>query len=218
MNQPTDPQWLRHPAVDLTGDAGGQIADFLSLAGDISFARDCAASYVRWERGDATAGGEQVDDMIKRALWTSCCIAYRRVFTSGKGYIPGKPRTRPTETFVAALNPEQLAAHEEVLDTANKHIAHRVSDLEQILVQVVLQPPPFPRDIATITTQLLHFMGPTIEMAETFIPVCDLLLAGTQQQEASFRQGVREDLQRDHLDAMYEAIAAQNAGENSSGE
>lgn len=126
MNQPGDQSGAEYLQLALSGTSAGQIADLQSLLGDIQFARDCAQHYL-----DSPPDA----DLVRQALWTASCIAYRRVFTSGKGHLnPQTPRLRPNQNFTAALTTEQLKAHDEVLAIANKHIAHRVGELVQVVV------------------------------------------------------------------------------------
>jgi hypothetical protein len=115
MNQPDSPgsggtQYLQLP---LKGEMAGAIADLQSLAGDVEYAR-WSQTYVGWMGADGPKGPN--GHKLRRALWTACCISYRRVFTNGKGHIHSqKPRPQPNENFTAALTPEQLAAHNAVL-------------------------------------------------------------------------------------------------------
>ena len=154
----------RYLQLGLKGKMAGNIADLQSLLGDIPFARACAKAYVERIEQDAPAGPEA--DLLKRALWTACCISYRRVFAKGKGHLhPQKPRTRPGENFTAALTPEQLEAHNQVLETADKHIAHRVGELEQVRVTALLNPPPLPRAVVGVPTEVVHCVGPGIRRA-----------------------------------------------------
>jgi hypothetical protein len=149
-------------------------------------------------------------DKLRRAIWTTACISYRRVFTSGKGHLnPQTPRLKPNDNFTAALTPEQLEAHNNVLETANRHVAHRVNELEQVLISALLNPPPLPRAIATIGSMIIHYSGPTVELAERFITVCDVLLVGTHQEQGRVTQHALTLLQQRDLDETYAAAETQ---------
>ena len=104
-------------------------------------------------------------------------------FSSGKGHLDSqRPRLKLRADWTNSLTPEQLAAHQVVLAAANQHIAHRVSDLEQILVQALLAPPPMPREVVGVATPMLFSVGPDQIVAEQLVTICDLLLAVSQQQ------------------------------------
>jgi hypothetical protein len=183
----------------LRGTSAGQLADLESLIADIQFARDCAATYL--QRNSDT-------DLVRRALWTSACVAYRRVFTKGKGHLsPQTPRPRPNENFTKALTADQLAAHNEVLEIANRHVAHRVGELEKANVLALLNPPPKPRSVVGVAPYLVHQAAPLNPVIESFIAVCDILLAGTvQERERACTQALMF-LQQQDINHMYEQVA-----------
>ncbi len=149
---------------------------------------------------------------LRRAIWTAACISYRRVFTTGKGHLdPQTPRQRPNDNFTAALTPEQLAAHKDVLETANRHVAHRVNELEQVTISALLTPPPLDRAVASIGTMIAHYSGPiNAEEVQHFIGVCDLLLAGTRQEYTRLTEQALEVLRQRDLGEMYAAQTQQD--------
>ena len=183
----------------LSGNSAGKLADVVSLMGDIQFARDCAATYLQTS---------PASELIRRALWTASCIAYRRVFTTGKGHLsPQTPRMKPNENFTNVLTSDQLAVHNEVLAIANKHVAHRVSELEKAKVVALLEPPPKPRAVVGIAPFIVHFGAPLDPIIECFISVCDLLLAGTLQERDRGCSQATAHLQTQDINHMYEQVA-----------
>jgi|GEM_PF-5451535 len=60
---------------------------------------------------------------------------------------------------------------------ADQHVAHRVSDLEQMKFLVALTPPPLPRAVAGVGTMMVHMIGPEAVVADGLIEICDVLLA-----------------------------------------
>ncbi|WCT05906.1 hypothetical protein [Rhodococcus qingshengii] len=54
----------------------------------------------------------------------------------------------------------------DVLDQANQHVAHRVSELEQIITMAALNPPEAPRGIAAVGLMRVHFSGPKAEFTD----------------------------------------------------
>lgn len=192
----------------IRGTSAGKLADLESLIGDIKFAHDCAATYLRTSP-DAV--------LIRRALWTASCIAYRRVFTTGKGHLsPQTPRMKPNENFTDALTTDQLAAHNEVLAIANKHVAHRVGELEKANVVALLNPPPKPRAVVGVAPYIVHFAAPIDPVIERFIGVCDLLLAGTIQEREHGCGQATAHLQQHDINHMYEQVEEQERGEQES--
>jgi hypothetical protein len=205
VTTPDSPGGKPIPALvlPLQGDASGGIADLLSLAGDVEYARWCAQTYLQWMGLDGPQGPDA--ENLRRAVWTAACITYRRVFQNGKGRLnPQKPRPKPNDKFTAALTPEQLEAHNSMLETATRHVAHRVNELELVEISAVLNPPPLPRGVADIGTMVVHYCGPKdAEEVERFISVCDVLLAGTHQDLAYLSQQLLTSLRNDNLDQMY---------------
>jgi hypothetical protein len=202
---PEDGGAIQYLQLNLDGKMAGGIADLKSLAGDIEYARWCGQTYLQWMGAHGPTGPEA--DNLRRALWTACCITYRRVFTNGKGHIsPQQSRPQPNQNFKAALTHDHLAAHDSVLDTAYRHVAHRVNELELVQVSAVLNPPPLPRAVAGVSTLIAHYGGPIEpELVERFIAVCDVLLAGTNQEHERVTQQALTFLQQGDLDEMYAA-------------
>ena len=195
---------IQYLQLSIQGGSTGAIADLESLAGDIEYARWCAHTYLEGIGPDGPQEPEATN--FKRALWTACCITYRRVFTNGKGHInPQTPRLKPNDSFTAALTPEQLEAHNEVLETANRHVAHRVNELEQVKIFAVLNPPPLPRAVAGVGRMMIHYVGPTDPaLVQRFITVCDLLLGSTiQERDRLSGEALEAIQQRADLDQMY---------------
>lgn len=201
MNQPEQgPEYLQ---LALRGTAATQIADLQSLMLDMQSARQCADAYMRWY--DRTGPDA---DVVKPALWKACCISYRRIFAKGKGHLnPQTPRLKFKDGWTSALTPDQLAAHESVLDMADKHIAHRVSDLEQVVVAALLTPPPMPREVVGVGTMVVHWAGPEAELAQQLITVCDLLLASAKGESDRLCQGATNELRTRDVGPMYEQVA-----------
>ena len=58
----------------IRGGTASVLADVQSLMQDISFARQCADTYLR-SMGSHGQNGDDAE-LIKRALWAACCISY----------------------------------------------------------------------------------------------------------------------------------------------
>jgi hypothetical protein len=194
--------------LGLRGGTASAIADLHSLMHDIGTARNCAGAYVAWMQPEAPSGEEA--DLTKMALWSTCCVSYRRVFASGKGHLDAqRPRLKLNKDWTNALSPEQLETHSAVLDMANQHIAHRVNDLEQVKVVAMLAPPPLPQSIAGVGALMIHLVGPEVVVAERLITVCDLLLANAEQENRRLSDLATQGLLQQGIGQLYEAAAKQ---------
>lgn len=179
---------------------------------DARFARDCADAYVRWSSDGGPANPDA--DLIKPALWKACCISYRRIFATGKGHLnPQTPRLKFKDGWINDLTPEQLEAHTAVLDMADKHIAHRVSDLEQVVVVALLTPPPMPREVVGVGSMVVHWAGPEVELAQRLIAVCDRIIAKAIEASNQLSQGVTNEFRKRDLDPLYQQVAERELGE-----
>jgi hypothetical protein len=91
------------------------------------------------------------DFRLASALWISGLIMYRRCFTSGKGTAVGQSRALTPHGLADALEPEQRGLHGDALLMAERHVAHRVTDQDEIEVWVEVEhgPPPRVRSVRT---------------------------------------------------------------------
>ena len=178
--------------VGLSGPGARSLADLSSLAEDLNFASACAAEYA------SLVGTDQSNPVIVRALWSAAAISYRRAFGSGKAMLEmGQSRLQLDRKAVAQsveLTPEQREAHSLTLRLANKHIAHRVEDTEDVRVAAMLAPPPAPPELVALG--LLHgrMLGPLPQVA---VHLADVARALAQSLEAQV--GERRHQLLDHL-------------------
>lgn len=175
--------------VGISGIEPGWVADVYSILNDITFAMRCANHYAaiahQHESGNADPDQEQRDGerFIASAMWNAAVVAYRRGFNSGRGHlVKGGKRPRLSDPLIALLTDEQKAVHTGALDQANQHVAHRVSELEQIITMAALNPPEAPHGIAAVSLMRVHFIGPMAEFADTFAEICALFIAELQQE------------------------------------
>lgn len=208
--------------VAINGEVPGLVADLYSIQRDLDFARQCAAGYLR--RGFADGQPQQPppdpeQTLLATALWSAAVIAYRRTFAVGKGHlVPKSQRFDIKGLREQLLTPEQAAIDAQLRQMADQHVAHRVSDLEQMRFLVALTPPPFPREVAGVGPMLLHMIGPEAVVAQGLIEICDALLTRIGQELGPFIEARREQLNGvEHLDRLYEAAETQkpNAGMDS---
>lgn len=201
----------------INGKVPGLVADLYSIQSDLDFARQCGAGYL--QRGfDHDGQPRQLTDpeqtLLARALWSAAVIAYRRAFAVGKGHLVPKSQRFDIQGLRAqVLTPEQAAIDTQLRQMADQHVAHRVSDLEQMRFQVALTPPPMERAVAGVGPMLLQMIGPEPVVAQGLIEICDVLLTHIDQQLWPFIEARRQELNGpEHLDGLYAAAADQNTG------
>jgi hypothetical protein len=132
-SEPVSPPYYALP----TGDRASAIADLQSIAWDLAFVAE-ACGAIRALPSDRTGQ----DNVVGRALWEAAVIAYRRSFSTGRGHGAARTRLRLDKDFVNSLSDAARETHEALMDEADRHVAHRVGDREQIKVAVLLNPPP----------------------------------------------------------------------------
>jgi hypothetical protein len=205
--------------VAIEGPLPGLIADLFSIQSDIQFARHCAAGYLAraYDAGQPAGpdkGPEQ--SLIAKAMWSAALISYRRAFGSGRGHlVPKAQRFDIKGLREQLLNPEQLEADTHLREMIDQHVAHRVSDLEQVKYLVLLTPPPLPRQVVGVSPMMIHMIGPEAAVAQSLIEICDILLPAIGQQINTFGENQREALNREHIDRLYTEAEAQSARSSS---
>jgi hypothetical protein len=199
----------------IEGKVPGLVADLYSIQRDLDFARQCAAGYL--QRGFANGQPQEPPSdpeqtLLATALWSSAVIAYRRAFAVGKGHlVPKSQRFDIKGLREQVLTPEQAAIDAKLRQMADQHVAHRVSDLEQMRFLVVLTPPPLPRQVAGVGPMMVHMIGPEAVVAQGLVGICDALLTHIGQELEPFIEARRQQLNGpEHLDKLYEAAAREN--------
>jgi hypothetical protein len=204
-------QHVVFPQVGLSGQLAGAIADLVSLERDVSFARDCALTYAKNAHPIDTPKDDNTR-FLCQAVWAAGAISYRRAFTSGKGHLVKQgSRLKINDRWKDILEPELLAAHGRVMETANQHIAHRVGDEEGVRIVAVLNPPPGPRAVAAIGHMLIHAVGPEPVVAERLTQVCTVLLELIATEKARLEAILLEKLREQDVNQLYAAAETPGA-------
>lgn len=168
------PEPVPMPQVGIRGQAIGDIADLHSIIADLDFARECAHAY-------AAPADEHREELKMRALWSAGIISYRRAFGSGRALLVDQGRRPRLDTqLVALLADEQRTVHEQVMEMASKHVAHRVGEHEQAAGVAVLEPHPSPRRVVGVGLLRAHMIGPPCEVAQTLSQICTLFMTELQ--------------------------------------
>jgi hypothetical protein len=157
-DQKSRPVRIQMPQVAIEGDRASELADTISLSQDFRAALQCCELLLSMTDADDAV---EPDSTVSRSLWFAAVIAYRRAFTTGKAHLKNqKPRASVPDLWIETLHPDLKVTHDRVLKTANKHVAHRASNLEGVIVNVVLSVPPAdPRAIAVLPL-FLQYAGP----------------------------------------------------------
>lgn len=194
----------------IEGKVPGLLADLFSIERDLGFARQCAAGYLQRAAFDADGQERQQAadpdrSLLAAALWSAAVTAYRRAFATGRGHlVPKNERFDIQGLRDHVLTPEQAALDADLRDMANRHVAHRVSDLEQMKYLVVLTPPPQPRAVARLMPWMLHMIGPVAAVAEGMIEICDVLLSHIAREMEPFANDMAQKLSEpEQLDRLY---------------
>jgi hypothetical protein len=188
------------------GDVPSQLADLRSLEADFTLARKSAALWIDADKL-LHGGDEESVKVVRRALWTSAVIAYRRGFTTGKAHLAPKGRPRRLKVpdhWKELLNPQQLEAHEEVLQLANQHIAHRVDEREHMTVSAILTPPPMPRAIAGFAVLSLDRSEPQHDLVERLGQLCTILIKILSDRSEQLFDAFKERVKSRDIDSLYE--------------
>lgn len=171
--------------VHLTDPAAALAADLMSIVEDLKFAE---AGFRRVYETD--------DDHLRRALWSSAVIAYRRGFQSGRSLIGQLGRHRLGALRLDALGDDHGATSAWLLSEASGHVAHRVSSAEQAQVIAVLDPPPSPPRLDGVMLLHVHNDAPTADRCEAAAETARIVREKVDA-EAS-----------DALDVVHEAVIA----------
>ena len=192
--------------VFFEGDLPSQLADLRSLEADFKFARNCAAAFVNADK--LRGGDEESMKVVRQALWSSAAISCRRGFTTGKAHLlPQGKRLKVPDHWKELLSPEQLEAHDQVLDIANRHIAHRVDKREHMNVAALLTPPPMPRAIAGIAVLSVTRSVPQPDLVVRLGQLCTILLKILHDRFERLGDAFREHVKSQDLDSLYETAS-----------
>jgi len=82
------PQMRQLPSVSIEGPIPSAIADLISLMNDLTFVQQTCNQLAKM--GSLENDQDEGDSIVRRALWASAVIAYRRAFNSGKAHLVAK--------------------------------------------------------------------------------------------------------------------------------
>lgn len=140
----------------------GEYADLLSIQQDLAFVADAAHRY-------AELNQEDLDGILHRALWGAAVVVYRRCFTSGRGHgLVKRARLVVPRSFIDSVTSNCLReTHQSALDTADRHVAHRVNDLSHMPISLLLEHDASGKVLGVPGVAVLHavYLGPPPEQA-----------------------------------------------------
>jgi hypothetical protein len=181
-----------------------QLADLRSLQADFTRARNAAAV---WIKADTLLQGGDEESMavVRQSLWTSAVVHYRRGFADGKAHLAkGRPRLKLPDHWTDLLNPEQLEAHEEIWQLANRHVAHRVDERQHMAVSVMLAPPPLPRAIVGRTVLSVDLVEPVPDLVQRLHELCEILIKILSDRSGEVDKAFAEGVRSKDLDSLYD--------------
>lgn len=196
--------------VGYEGELPSQIADLSSLISDFKFSQECVTAYLNLSKAKLSEESHQI---VAKSLWTSAAIAYRRGFTTGKAQlVPQGSRLKIPDEWLESLKPEFKEAHEEILEIANRQVAHHTGKLDHFRVTAFLAPPPHPR--AVVGTGVLHasFVGPLEDRLRQLATLCQSLIDMLQARLDELNAVFKDQVAADDLDALYAAASTGSPG------
>ena len=180
----------------LSGDTPSFIADLRSVETDLRYA---ARLFVRVAETDPDADAD-----ARRAFYDAGAIAYRRGFTTGRSLVTnGQSRVKIPEEVIDALDSEGRQAHERVLERANTHIAHRVSDEEQGRMILLLSNPAIDMSVEGVTWFTVRFVGPFEEEAQQAAEIAVLLADSVGALVESMQTRLLENAKNRNVEDLY---------------
>ncbi|MCD2191726.1 hypothetical protein [Actinomycetospora soli] len=165
------------PRVQLTGDDPNALADLYSIRDDIIFAFNCVHAYISIVESNQDRSSYEAEySLTRQSLWNSSIISYRRAFKSGKALITPKTSRFSLDGLVASFNEDQRRVHDELLETASQHVAHRVGPREQAQIFAFLAPRDQAPEVRGVSGLNLTMVGPIIESAHEMATLCGRVL------------------------------------------
>jgi hypothetical protein len=148
----------------------GEYADLLSILIDLAFVRDAARQYAYIH--------EDSDPVSLRALWGASVVVYRRCFNSGRGhgFVKRKHLVIP-DAEIDSFNESQRDVHNNALESANQHIAHRVNaEYNQMPIHLVFEKDPAGNPkLAGITSLGALYVGPLPDQSQMLADLAEHL-------------------------------------------
>ncbi|GAA4642049.1 hypothetical protein GCM10023197_05310 [Gordonia humi] len=189
--------------VGFEGNLPSQLADLRSLVSDFTFAQNCVTAYLNSGKLNCDEESQQI---VAKSLWTSAAIAYRRGFTTGKAQlVPQGSRLKITEGWYQSLTPEYKEAHDDLLEIANRQIAHHTGKHDQYKILAFLTPPPMPRAVVGTGVLSASLAAPTEERLRQLGELCQSLIVGLEDRFKVVSAEFDEHLASRDLDDLYRA-------------
>lgn len=138
-------------AASVEGEAVDQFADWASLWADLLHVEMTLRA-----RSDVPADAAHL--FTRRALWEAAVISYGRTATSGR-------RKGRVMELVSALGVDAEKCHQDVMAWRDRHVAHRVDSLrEMVEIKAILDPAE--RRIKRLNVRVAPTLGPEEEAGD----------------------------------------------------
>lgn len=177
------------PHLVLVSERAKQLADLNSMLQDFEFAAKAFRKASETSRDDT---------LLLRAYGDSAVIAYRRCFGGGRSLSLSADRALRTryqipDPVLDGLTERQAEEHQEILDLANEHIAHRVDEREQGLIKVSLTRGPAAPEPGRLLISSLRREGSLPEKDASFARLCDWWVFHLEARCTELRQEMMDD-------------------------
>ena len=107
--------------------------------------------------------------------------------------------------MIAGLEPALQQAHEEVIEEANRHVAHRVLEHEAAQVILLLSNPTVGRSVEGVSVFHVRYVGPGTDRARAAAAVAVVLQGFLAGEVEALEEGLIEAAKGEDLDALYTA-------------
>jgi hypothetical protein len=206
----------RIPLVPISGGLPAWLADLASIAADLETAHRFIERYIELARNRPSDGESPVDTDMQ-ALWNAGVIAYRRAFTSGRSLVlPKESRPKLADKILAQLSEDGRTTHESLWDQANKHVAHRVADLEQARIYAALAPEGSEPSIQGVARLHVRFIGPDPADASKALNLCtkvhDIVMRELETLTAGATSALAADVDVESLYEVWELLQQSETG------
>jgi hypothetical protein len=131
------------PEVTLIDPHASQLADLETIIHDLRFVLAACAQRLDIQDVMSHATDPSSQESLRvaaRALTEASIITYGRCFGNGASAVLRGSRATIPDEVMAELSNELRAAHDDVLELRNHHVAHRINDFVKVEVSAILNP------------------------------------------------------------------------------
>lgn len=176
--------------VDVSTPTTAVVKDLASLRRDLELTKTFIETLI--ERGFLGDHDSRHPDI---ALWIAAVTSYGRAFGNGV--------RRAARLSTDGLDEADQRKHQHLIDLRNKHIAHSVSDLEQVTVQAYLTDSAFAKRATTRVGQTFIEIPPDESEGRDLLALSEYFLADIDRRLRAAHIQVGRELNELGLDHVY---------------